>query len=326
MTHRTVRALLAACGLWSPVGAHAVGTAAGTEIRNQAEVTFDLNGSTLTRDSNATTLRVLELIDVNLLTETAERVVNAGAQRQPLLFRLTNTGNGTESFALRFDNALAGDDFDPVAPAVALYFDSDASGTLTAADTPYVPGANDPTLAADQSIDLLLVEDIPSGVLDGQRGLAGLRAAAGTASGSPGTFLTSGGDGGVDALLGASGASAAALGRYLVGSVLLTLTKSAAVQDGSGGSEPLPGATILYTVRVSAAGSGTATAAAFQDAIPAHTSYVGASLKLNGAPLSDAADADAGEYVAATPAVVVALGDVDSSDGVLEVQFAVRIN
>ena len=98
MTHRIARAWLCAGGLWLPFAAHAIGTAAGTEIRNQAEISFVLNGSVEIRQSNSTTLRVLELLDVNLLAQTPERVVDAGEPAAPLLFTLTNTGNGTGTF------------------------------------------------------------------------------------------------------------------------------------------------------------------------------------------------------------------------------------
>jgi len=326
MTHRIARALLTAGGAWLPFAAHAIGTAAGTEIRNQAEISFVLNGSVEIRQSNPTTLHVLELLDVNLLAQTPLRVVDAGAPAAPLLFTLTNTGNGTERFALYVDSALGGNDFDPTAPLVTLYLDSDASGSLTAADVPYQAGSNEPELAADASIGLLLLRDIPAGIADGQRGAAQLRAAAVTGSGSPGALLAGAGDGGVDALLGASGARAASLGQYLVAGVSLSVLKSAVVADRSGGAAPAPGATVVYTVRVSAVGQGVATAAWFHDAIPMHTTYVAGSLALNGAALSDAADTDGGEYVAATSELVVALGDLAPAAGSSEVRFAVTID
>ncbi len=326
MTHRMARALLAAGGLWLQFAAHAIGTAAGTEIRNQAEISFVLNGSVETRLSNSTALRVLELLDVNLLAQTPERIVEAGTPAAPLLFTLTNTGNGTERFALRVDSALGGNDFDPVPAAVALYLDSDASGSLTSTDVAYQPGSNDPELAADASLGVLLLQDIPSGIADGRRGATQLRAAAVTASGSPGEVFAGAGDGGVDALLGTSGARAASLGQYLVGGVALEVQKSAAVADRSGGAVPSPGATVVYTIHVSAVGQGVAAAAAFHDAIPEHATYVAGSLALNGAALSDAADADGGEYVAATSELVVVLGDLAPAAGSQEVQFAVTID
>jgi uncharacterized repeat protein (TIGR01451 family) len=325
MTHRIGRALLTAGGLWLPFAAHAIGTAAGTEIRNQAEIAFVLDGSVEIRQSNSTSLRVLELLDVNLLAQTPERVVDAGQSAAPLLFTLTNTGNGSERFALYVDSAVAGDDFDPTAAPAAVYLDSDASGSLTPADAAYVAGTNDPELAADASLGVLLLLDIPGGVADGQRGAAQLRAAALTASGSPGELHAGAGDGGVDALLGASGARAASLGRYLVGGAALSVLKSAVVADTSGGSGPSPGATVVYTIRVRAVGQGVVADAVLRDAMPSHTTYVAGSLALDGAALSDAADADGGEYSDATSELVVALGDLAPA-AAREVRFAVTID
>jgi uncharacterized repeat protein (TIGR01451 family) len=326
MTHRIARAWLCAGGCWLPFAAHAIGTPAGTEIRNQAEISFVLNDSTEIRRSNSTTLRVLELLDVNLLAQTPERVVGAGEPAAPILFTLTNTGNGTERFALSVDSALGGNDFDPATPPVALYLDSDASGSLTGSDAAYLPGTNDPELAADASIGVLLLQDIPPGIADGEHGAAQLRAAALTANGSPGELHAAVGDGGVDALVGASGARAASIGRYLVGAISVTVLKSAAISDASGGSVPSSGATVVYTIRVSAVGQGIAAGAIFHDATPAHTTYVAGSLALNGAALSDTADTDGGEYIAATSELVVALGDLAPMAGSQEVKFAVTID
>ncbi len=325
MTHRIARALLAAA-VCLPPGARAVGTAAGSDIRAQAEVSYELAGVPMSRLSNATTLKVVEVLDVHLLLQTAQRLVNAGADAQPLLYTLTNTGNGRESFALNVDVALGGDDFDPVTPPAAVYFDTDGTGTWTPADAAYVPGVNDPVLEADQSLDLFLVENIPQNVADGARGLAALQATATTGSGVPGRIIAGAGDTGVDAMIGTTGGLAVATGEYLVGRITLSLVKSAVVADAGGSARPEPGATIVYTIRVSATGTGSAEQAVLQDPIPAATSYVPGSLTLNGTPLSDAADADAGEVDASNDLVAVRLGRLGPLDGEQQVQFTVRIN
>lgn len=72
-----------------------------------------------------------------------------------------------------------------------------------------------------------------------------------------------------------------------------------------------PGALLHYAIGTcnGAAGS-TATNVAVTDAIPAGATYVPGSLLLDGAPLTDAADADAGELLAGPAAVRVRVGDV----------------
>ena len=76
----------------------------------------------------------------------------------------------------------------------------------------------------------------------------------------------------------------------------MNAVKSQAVVDQFGGTRPLPGARINYTIVVSATGSGTAANSVFTDNIPANTTYVPGTLRLNSAALSDAADADAGDF------------------------------
>jgi hypothetical protein len=78
---------------------------------------------------------------------------------------------------------------------------------------------------------------------------------------------------------------------------------------------------------VSATGSGTAGASVFSDNIPASTTYVPGTLRLNSAALSDGADVDAGEYQAApTRRVRVQLGNLTQASGSQTIEFAVTIN
>ena len=96
---------------------------------------------------------------------------------------------------------------------------------------------------------------------------------------------------------------------------------------GELGARPLPGARITYQVVVTAGGTGNANAAAFSDLVPANTTYVAGSLRLNGAALSDGADADAGTFVSApAPEVRVTLGDLTGGSGPQTIEFAVTIN
>ena len=89
----------------------------------------------------------------------------------------------------------------------------------------------------------------------------------------------------------------------------------------------MPGARINYSIAINLIGSGTATNAVFTDDIPANTTYVPGTLRLNTLPLSDAVDTDAGDYTATTPAHVrVALGSLTTASGPQTVTFAVTIN
>ena len=326
MKHISQAALGVAVAAFWASPSFAVGTPVGTSIDNVAQVTFELGGTTLTQSSNPVSITVEEILDLNLLAQTPQRSVQAGDADQWLLFTLTNTGNGTETFQLTSNNVVAGDDFDPTVPAVTIYFDTDSSGDLSPADTAYVPGSNDPDLVADASVDILVVYDIPSGLPDGSRGVVELSAVAATGSGNPGDVYAGLGDGGIDAVVGASGATATTTAEYVVGNVQLDLVKSAVVNDQFGGNEPIPGATIVYSVTVTVTGTGTAVNSVFRDPIPVNTTYVAGSIQLNGAGLTDAPADDAAEFTASPAEVVVTLGDLTAAGGAQTIQFSVTID
>jgi uncharacterized repeat protein (TIGR01451 family) len=305
----------------------AAGTPAGTVIDNVAEVSFDLSGTPITLQSNIASITVVERIDVVVTLQSGQVLVTAGDVDRSLLFTVTNTGNGTEEFSLSIDSLLAGDDFDPVPGVPPIFFDTDGSGDFTAGDVAYAPGSNDPVLPADASIDILLVNDIPGTVLNGQLGRSQLTASSATGTGNPGDPFPGQGDGGVDAIVGTSGGTALQFGEYLVSDVQMDIVKSVAISDPFGNQDPIPGATLTYTVTIEVVNGGTATAAAFSDAIPAGTTYTASTITLNAVSLTDATDADAGELdTSVTPTVVVRLGDLVQTDGIQTVEFQVTID
>ena len=316
-------ALFAMSGL-----ASGVGTNAGTDILNTAQVNYELDGTAVSQSSNTVTITVDEVIDVATVLQSPQVTVAPGQTGAVLVFSITNTGNGPETFGLTVLNNDAADDFDPVAQTPTIFFDSDASGDLSAADTPYVPGDNDPLLPADATLTVFVVNDITAGLANGSVGRSTLRAESATGTGTPGTVFPGAGEGGADALAGASGGAAEATGEYIVSDVEIAINKAAVVVDPFGGSAPTPGATINYTITVSVTGTGTATAASISDPIPASTTYQPGTLALNGLALSDADDVDAGAFFATAPIgeVRVALGDLTQASGVQTITFSVQIN
>jgi uncharacterized repeat protein (TIGR01451 family) len=323
-------ALVAALSMLGSFSAHAIGTVAGTTIQNTAEITYSVGAASLSTTSNTTTITVAEILDVAVTLNTATVSVTPGATQQALVFTVTNTGNGTETFTLAGLSTLAGDDFDPTPAAPFIYFDTDGSGDLSAADIAYVPNTNDPTLpstGAGASTRVIIVNTIPNTVLDGQRGRSQLSASARTGVGAPGTLYAGQGDGGLDAVVGTTGAAAQAFGEYLVEALQISAVKSQAVLDQFGGSRPIPGARINYQIVVTASGTGNATSVNFSDAIPANTTYVAGSLALNSAALSDSTGNDAGEYsTTPAPRVLVSLGNLTAASGPQTIAFAVTIN
>ena len=114
---------------------------------------------------------------------------------------------------------------------------------------------------------------------------------------------------------------------YVVVTVVLSIVKGAVISDPYGGSEPIPGAVITYTLTVTATGSGTALDVVISDPVPLHTAYHGGTLALDGGFLTDAADADAGDVGGSTPgAVTVQLGNLPAGAPAHVITFDVGIN
>jgi uncharacterized repeat protein (TIGR01451 family) len=311
--------------------AHAVGVAAGTPINNTATVDYTVGTVTSTATSNTASVVVAEILNVDVTPPAAQTPVAPGTTGQVLRFRVDNLGNGPEAFLLVSNNAVTGDNFDPIAASPAIYLDTGGgvatNGVFDATDVPYVPGSNDPNLTADGFVYVYLVNNIPAAVVDNNTGRSTLTASARTGTGAQGTVFAGQGTAGTDAVVGTTTALDLGQGEYLVQGIAVTAVKSQTVLDQFGGARPLPTAVITYSIVVNAVGSGTATTSVFADNIPAGTTYVAGSLTLNGGALTDVADGDVGAYEATpVPRVRVQLGNLTQASGSQTIQFAVRIN
>ena len=299
--------LALAIALALPIQAEAAGTRAGSTISNTASASYDTGGGTQTVDSNKVDLLVDELLDVVVdSSDPADVPTTPGATAQLLTYSITNTGNGQESFALSTIANGGGDDYDPT--VTQIYIDNGDGVFDPGTDTLDTPGANDPALNPDQSVKIFVLSTTPAGVSDGNRGTVSLVAAAKTGTGAPGASFPGQGEGGGDAVVGSTGADSQDQGAFVVSAATVTLVKSAVIVDPFGGSEPVPGATITYTIVATVAGSGSVSGLAVTDNIPADTSYVAGSITLGATTLTDAVDADAGDYNGTR--VNVALGTV----------------
>ncbi len=322
-----IRVTILAAGFGLAVPCWSAGTPAATVIDNVAQVNFEIAGTPITQNSTVSSITVQERIDVVVVLQSPQVLVAASDTDRALLLTVTNTGNGTETFQLTINSVLGGDDFDPLPSATPIYFDTDASGDFSVGDVAYAVGVNDPVLAADASVDVLLLNDIPAAVVNGEIGFSQLIADSLTGTGAPGDVFVGQGDGGTDAVLGTTGGSGNDTGEYLVGDVQMNILKSVTVLNQFGGTEPIPGATLTYTVTVEVTNAGTATASVFNDVIPTDTTYAPGSISLNAGALTDAIDADVGELdTVGAPTVVVRLGDLTQADGIQTVVFQVTID
>lgn len=301
----------------------ATGTAAGSSISNTAGLRYDFDGGSRSTVSNTVTIVVAERLDVALIRDDRGAVmVTTAPALVPLT--LTNLDNGAESFTLTGTVSQAGIALN------ALVIDADGDGRYDPVrDTPPVDGRT-PLLAPGQSIKLLAILAATSSAP--VNAALTVVAQSTTGSGRAGATYAGLGDGGGDAVVGATGATASVAIPLTTGLVGPSLFKSQSVRAADGSQNAVRDAVITYTLEARFAGA--VTGAVVADPIPAGTVFVAGSLTLDGAPLSDAADGDAGRFDSAGtqgggtpgsgPGIAVALGQVAAA-AVHTVQFKAKI-
>ena len=320
---RTARgsfALVTLGAIIAPGVAHATGVSAGTLIQNTATATYTSGASGGTIQSNTVTVKVDELLDVAVAGLTTTPAI-AGAGNVVLEYSVTNTGNGPEAFDLVVNPAVAGNGFDAVVQQIVV---DNGNGIYEPGIDLVLPaGTPTPLIAADGSVKIFVIVSLPAGATDGQTSQVQLTANAVTGTGTPGTVFAGQGDGGGDAVVGSSTASKNANDALIASLATVSLVKSASVVDPFGGSQPVPGAVVTYTLTATVNGSGQADALHVTDVIPAGTTYQAGTLTLDSAALTDANDVDAGQ--ASASGVDVNLGTVAGGSSKV-VKFNVKIN
>jgi len=315
--------------------AQAAGTPAGTVVSNTVTLTYTLGGAANVASSNAATFTVDEIINVSLVAQDVAPVaVNSPDTNRVITFTLINIGNGSENFSLNRNNAIAGDQFDPLTAVVGgIFIESGAQTGFQAggpnADTLYIPSSNDPVLAADASLIVYLVSDIPSSLALGSTARVSLSASALTAGASgaaPGTTLAGAGVGGVDALVGVSRAAATTVASYQVSGLAVAVFKRVSlIKDPQGRISTIimPGSELTYSVTLRVSGNGTANNLAFDDPLPAETDFVPGSITVNGQARTDAAGDDNADFTANTINVVFG-NTVSPATHVIEFRVTVK--
>ncbi len=314
--------MLSSMGLMQ--SAYAAGTASGTDINNTATVNYTVGGVAQTAvNSNLSTFKVDRKVDLTV-TAGAATTTTPGATGSAVIYTVTNTGNGTDSFTLGGANQT-GDNFDVT--AIQVYRDNgttvgayDAGDTLVAAPI---------SLTADQSVQLFIVSSIPLAATSGQNSIVRLTATT-TSTATAGVDNPAA----VDIVFADAGSNGVefANNQYNIQAATLAVVKSAAIisdpVNGTGANrKAIPGAVIQYSIVVTNSGTSNAAAVVLSDAIPANTSYVANSMTLNAAALTDVADADAGTSTGApVTSISVNAGTVNSGGGSATVTFRVTIN
>ncbi len=323
--------------------AFAGGTAPGTDILNTVNVSYQVGAVPQTVATASDTFKVDRKIIFSLVeaATTGTTTVNPGQTGQIARFQITNTSNDTLDFNLAAlqqastTNAAHGgqDAFDLT--AFSFFVDANGNGT-------YEPATDIATtvdnLGLDQSRFIFVIGDVPLTATNGQ--IAGVQLTA-TAREAAGGAITAVGDSTPNgattvetvfadaAKSGVGGTSIArdgidvATDSFTVSAAVLSVFKSSRIiSDGVSASnfKAIPGAVVEYCISVAnASGGATATNISISDLVPTNTTYVPASVRINGTVTTpgasqtcaggtvttdSAADADGGSF--GTPANTVA--------------------
>lgn len=285
--------------------AFAAGTTQGTSITNNVNVNFQVGGVAQTQQSASDVF----VVDRKVIFSLAEKAptgttsVNPGQTGQITTFVLTNTSNDALGFIVTPSQVVTGltaahggtDAFDVTNLLVCL--DADANNVCDAAATSTLTINS---LAADANTTILVLGDIPLAATNGQ--VSGVILTA-EARNSGGSLISAANDGTVNAAntvetifadtakSGNGGTSAArdgidvATDDYTVQAAVLSVFKSSRViSDGVSASnfKSLPGAVVEYCISVAnAAGGATATNVSISDLVPANTTFVAGSIRIN---------------------------------------------
>jgi hypothetical protein len=284
--------------------ASARGTPAGTVISNQAELNFSQQGITgAVVRSNSVQFTVYKVIDVDVQSLDAGGVaIGSPDAAVPLTFKVTNLGNAPETFRLERVALASAGDFTPAVSSVgSIFIENGLQAGFQAggpyADTRYIAGTNDLTMAADGTYTIYLVNDFAANLTNGLLGRAAVRAVSvtpGAAGSAPGTSVPSPTVVGGFALVGASSAVAESTGSYVVTGLRLVMTKTqVAVRAPNGSTDLISGAECDYVVDIQLQGStGNIDDVLVEDPLPSTLRYIANTLKINGIAKTDVADSD----------------------------------
>ncbi|HEX8710026.1 MAG TPA: hypothetical protein VF723_17425 [Pyrinomonadaceae bacterium] len=283
------------------------GTPAETVISNRAEATYeDESGSSFSTVSSTVTVTVLA---VSTLTVTPDETQSSAGvsphESITRLFRVCNGGNTPDLYTITRAEVNA------PARLVNLYFDNDADGAVTTADTlvrvneslsPRVrPGSCTGVLAVVETNDAAA----QSLVTIGLSARSNVIAAANGKAEDDGTIIN---------VVGAGPRLTSAENPSLPPTKLVNASAQAVVS---------PGSPFTYTISFRNSGDVTARNVLLSDELPQGIDYVAGSLRLEERGLTDAADADEGQLSGRR--LEVRLAQV-VPDQVVRISFMARLN
>ena len=320
-------------------------TPAGTLITNTAIVNYAIGGTPQSPMSSlAAVVLVDEIIQPILTCQSLPNVaVNSPSINDVLTFLLTNGGNGSESFSIVRSNGplpLPAGNYTPInsiaydplnTPTGAIFLETNnVAGFQPGADLAYVPGVNDPVIAAGKGLVVYVLSDttnVPANA-QGDVLLTVTSRTTGAAGAAVATRLLGVGEnlgnGAGNAIVVTPRAEAAATCSYVATGLGFVMNKSVlSVADPLGGALLMPSAVMTYQITVNLNGVGIASGLVVSDPIPANLTYVPGSIAVGGVAMTDAIDADIAQF--ATNTVSVSLGNVAAPASVV-ITFRATIN
>lgn len=130
-------------------------TPAGTVIANRAEATYESDGTTYNTASETVTFTVLAIATLTVSPkETVPSATVSPQEQVTRVFRICNTGNVANTYTITTADVTT------PATLASLYFDNDASGTLTSGDALITLGATaSPSVAPGSCLGVLSLVD-----------------------------------------------------------------------------------------------------------------------------------------------------------------------
>jgi len=266
----------------------AVGTPSGIPISNTATVDYQVGTNPRSATGAAPDILVDNRVDLMVAnTDSGNNVtVNPGQTDRILTYTVTNTGNTTQGYLLTVDVPV------PTANIpmgnIRIYVDANNDGVPDPGEL-YTPGTNagdlDPNgvIGTDDVMQVLVVADTPAGAVDATQDdfrLVARTTNAGTSTPTPVSGTPTAGVDVVWADLSGSTSEADYDGQYsaaatfTVQSAAVTAAKTiVSTTDEFGSGFAIPGADVVYQIRVTNSGSATVDAdtVSVTDAIPANS-------------------------------------------------------
>lgn len=285
--------LVGALAVVMPQLAMAAGTAAGTEISNQASVAYTVGGNSQSplyscddsactqttggQAADLTKFNVDRKINFTVVTNGGDaKNVTPGEQNTAFGYRITNTGNTSVTFNLSRviadTNGILTDE-----GTTRIFLDADQDGVKDAGEvTQYADATTFGDIAADGDLYITVVQNVEAAAANGNTAMVDSFTVVAKEA-TTGAALSEGGTAGSGSAIvfadsGYNNTETVGTNRvWTVNAPVLNVQKTQSlISDGTDGTTGfIPGAIVEYTIRVTyASGSGSATGVIISDNIP----------------------------------------------------------